>query len=255
MNKEKNYAINFTLFKTMGVYQMVDPSTKKLFGFNIFHFVIFTITIFSTITTILGLYGFFFEAHTYETTDSEIVFLLLYLLCIIIGTYKTVKIITNANKIWSLFNVLHDSFLSNKHSKRNFYKIIKCGEQTSTFFSVYFYLMAITVTLYTMVPIILNIYFHSDQTLQTETIRKVNILNLRYPISTETYNAFYKVVYVMEFIIVIFIGFGEIAFDILTMTINMIISAQYENIALACEALKPQVDNKNGNLIKVTIQI
>lgn len=59
MNREKNYAINFTLFKMTGAYQMVDPNTKKLFGFNIFNFVIITIIIFITIVTILGLNGFF----------------------------------------------------------------------------------------------------------------------------------------------------------------------------------------------------
>lgn len=211
---------------------------------------IITITIFTTILTIFGLYGFIFEAYTYETKDSDIVFLGLYFLCLTIGTYKATKMITNTDKIWSLFNVFHESFVSNRHSRKNCYKIIKRGEQTSTFFSVYSYLMAIAVTLFAMVPIILNIYLPSDQTLHAEMIRKYNIFNLRYPITMETYNAFYKVLNVMELITIIFIGFSEISFDVVVMTIIMITSAQYENIGLAREALKPQVDNKNGNLVE-----
>lgn len=171
------------------------------------------------------------------------------MLCIFIATYKTINVITNANEIWSLFNILHDSFLSNRHSKRNFYKIKNRGDQVTTFFSVYVYLMAITLTLFTMFPIILNTLFLSEQKQYAETIQKFNIINLRYPITVETYNIFYKVIYVMEFVMAIFTGFGEIAFDILLMTIIIIISAQYENIALACEALQPQVGNKNGNYL------
>lgn len=64
----------------VGVHRMVDLNTKNLIGFNIFNFPIITIIIFITILTIFELYGFLFEVHTYETKDSDIVYLCFYFL-------------------------------------------------------------------------------------------------------------------------------------------------------------------------------
>lgn len=247
MNEENNNAIHFTLFKIIGVYQMVDPSTTKIFGLNVYHLVHITLIILTSIMAIFGLSGFFFKIRdTYENIDFDKIIIIFYLIVMIIGNFKIFMVITNADKIWGLFNVSHERFLSSRHCKIHFCKVIQCGNRLSRFFNVYFCLMLITLTSYAMIPIILNTRSDTDQTQHGERFR--NALNLRYPISTETYNAFYILFYTMECIMVFYAGYGVFAFDLLAMTIVMIISVLYEIEALAIEALDQQADNEDGNL-------
>lgn len=254
MNKENKNAIHFTLFKIIGVYQMADPSSIKIFGFNVYHLVNITLIILSIVMTIFGLFGFFFINNDI-CESSDLVLIIFFVACIMVGHFKTSMIIYNANNIWSLFNVSHERFLSSRHSKRHFDKVVKCGDRLSKFFNGYFCLMLITMTLYAMIPIIINYHFAANKTLHGETIRKINIINLKYPITTEIYNAFYVVFYIMECILLFCVAYGIFAFDLFAMTILMIMSVLYEVVALAFEDLEEPVDNENGNLFELVLYI
>lgn len=254
MNKENKNAIHFTLFKIIGVYQMADPNSIKMFGFNVYHLVNVTLIILSTIMTIFGLSGFIFINNDI-CESSDLVLIIFFVTCITVGHFKTSMIINNANKIWGLFSVSHERFLSSRHSKKHFYKVVKCGDRLSKFFNGYFCLMLVTMTLYAMIPIIINYHFAANKTLHGEMIRKINVINLKYPVTTDIYNAFYVVFYILECILLFCVAYGIFAFDLFAMTMLMVISVQYEVVALAYEHLEEPMDSENGNSFELVLHM
>lgn len=156
MNKQKVYDTNLMVFKLIGVYQLIDPDSQKKFDFNIYHLVNIVLIIFTKSMTILGLSGFVYKVHkdTYNNNDVDTVFIMFYIVCSIIGNFKILVIIYNAKKFWNVFEITHESFLSNDFCKRNYYKIVNCGRLLSNFFKLYFYFLILTLTLYTIVLII-----------------------------------------------------------------------------------------------------
>lgn len=250
MNKQKIYDVNFTLFKLIGVYQMVDPNTQKIFGFNVYHFVNIVFITFTTIMTILGLSGFFYKVqnNNYNTSEVDIIFIIFSTVCITIGNLKIIIIIFKARQLWNMMEITDKSFLSNTFYRRNYHKILKCGDLLSKFFNLYFSFVLITLTSYAIVPIVLNAR-SIDATQNTETIQKMNIINLRYPFTTEIYNTFFKIFYASECIILFYTGFGVFALDLFSMTLLMVISYQYKLLASAFEVLEYRMDNKDGALL------
>lgn len=233
---------------------MVDPHSQKIFGFNVYHFVNIVFIIFTTSMTILGLSGFFYKVHNinYNHNDVDIIFLIFYIVCITIGNLKVIIIMFKARQLRNVLEITDESFLSNTFSKRNYYKIVKCSGLLSKFFNLYFIFLLLTLTSYAIVPIVLNARSINGTTQNTETIQKINIINLRYPFTVETYNAFFKIFYASECIILFYIGFGVFALDLLSMTVLVVISAQYKLIASAFEVLEYRVDDEDGALLVIT---
>jgi len=233
---------------------MVDPHCQKIFGFNVYHFVNVVFIVFTTSMTILGLSGFFYKVHNtnYNNSNVDTIFIIFYVVCITIGNFKIIIIIYKARQLRDMLEITDESFLSNTFYKRNYYKIVKCGGLLSKFFNLYFSFLLITLTSYAIVPIVLNAHSINGTTQNTETIKKMNIINLKYPFTVETYNAFFKIFYASECIMLFYIGFGVFALDLLSMTILMVISAQYKLIASAFEVLEYRVDDEDGALLVLT---
>lgn len=198
--------------------------------------------------TILGLSGFFYKVHNtnYNNSDVDVIFIIFYVVCITIGNLKVIIIMFKARELWNMLGVTDETFLSNTFYKRNYYKIVKCCDILSKFFNLYFSFLLITLTSYAIVPIVLNAHSINGSTQNTETIQKMNIINLKYPFTVETYNALFKLFYASECILLFYIGFGVFALDLLSMTILVVISAQYKLIASAFEVLEHRVDDEDG---------
>lgn len=247
---EKNYAFDLTLFKTIGYYQMIDPNCKKIFGFNIYNVINIVIVVFTSIITVIGLSGFFYKPDniTYEKTSFKDIQILFYLACIVIGNLKICITIYNAKKIWKLFKVAHESFLSNKYWKQNKHKINKCGKKFAKIFPWYLFIFLMTAFAWSIVPIVVNNHVASKETQNDENIYMTNIANMRYPITAKTYNKFYKGFYVSEFIVVWYSAYGLVVFDLFTLGLLQLLATHYEIIASAYENFK-MTKNENGEYI------
>jgi len=148
-----------------------------------------------------------------------------------------------------MLEIMNESFLSNTFYKRNYYKIVKCGDLLSKFFNWYFSLFLITLISYAIMPIVLNSRLLNGTTQNTDTIQKINTINLRYPFTTKTYNAYFKIFYVLECIILFYTGLGIFGLDLFLITLLTIISTQYKLLASAFEVLEYRLDNDDGALL------
>lgn len=172
--------------------------------------------------------------------------MLFYLACITVGNWKIIFIIYNSKTIFELFDIANDSFLSNKHCKKNFYKLVDCGKSFSKIFPWYFFLFFMTAFTWITMPLILN---NQGSTKINENIRIVNVVNLRYPITVKTYNSFYKELYIMEAIMCSYGAFGLVIFDVFLIAMLKLISTQYEIISSAYESLEFITLNDVGKFI------
>ncbi|XP_060849480.1 odorant receptor 67a-like [Rhopalosiphum padi] len=253
---EKNYAFDLTLFKIIGYYQMIDPNSKKIFGYNIYNVINMAIVIFTSIVTVIGLSGFFYKPDniTYEKISFKDIQILFYLACIMIGNLKIAITIYNAKAIWKSFNVAHESFLSNKYWKQNKHKINNCGKKFARIFPWYFFMFLMTAFAWSIVPIVVNNHVASKETQINENIYITNIANMRYPITAKTYNKFYKIFYVSEFIVVCYSAYGLAVFDLLILGLLQLMATHYEIIASAYENFICKIENENGKLSNEEIQ-
>lgn len=243
-NKEYKYAINLTLFKIIGIYQLVDPKSPKIFGFNIFKFINTTLIIISTAVIVVGLTGFFYKINnTIDNSLEENMQLIFYIACITVGNLKLLTVIINAKELRNLFYMLNGSFLHSKYCQKNFYKLIYCGKGFHRLFPWYLFLFFMTAVTWVSRPIILN---YQNSSKDTFYIAKVG--NLKYPITEETYNRNYIAIYLIECIIPVYSAYALVVFDLFLIAILKIISTQYEIVASAYETLECTAKNESESI-------
>lgn len=121
MIKENKNAINLTLLKHIGFYQIVDPNSPKIVGVNVYIVLHLLFIIFITIMAIIGLSGISYKSYEYLNNDlHQYMKTLFYLGCISVGNFKMITTIYNADIIWDLLDVVHASFLKSKHCNKNY---------------------------------------------------------------------------------------------------------------------------------------
>lgn len=238
MKTEKNYAINLTLFKIIGFYQLIDPDAVKIYGYNIYKIINIMLVTITTVITVVGLSGYTYQIDNYSLDDVfKSMKTLFYIACITIGNVKMIIIICNAEKLLKLFNIAHESFFSNKYCRQKYFKLVHHGHRLSTIFIWYFILFMSTGIMWMIVPIVILNNHHVDniQTQNNENIPKINVINLKYPISVNTYNKFYNTIYVIESVMTLYSAYGLVIFDIFLIAILQVISTYYEIISSAYE--------------------
>jgi len=159
-----------------------------------------------------------------------------------LGTTRAAVVIYNADELWKLFNISRESFLSNKYSKKNYFRMKNCKEQSVKTLVWYIFFFYMTALLWILLPNIKII----DETATNMVTRKINVLNLRYPITAETYNTYYIIIYVIEGILTSFCAFELAMFDIFLISTLQLISTQYEMVSSAYQNIALNVQNESG---------
>lgn len=231
MNSEEKYLINFTILKCIGFYQLVNPSSPKMFGYNVYRVIHISMVVLTTTVTVIGLTGFVYNNDEFINTSFKDMQVLFYLACITVGNLKIFIVIYNADEIWKLFNIAHELFLSSKFCKMNYFKIKCCGEQAVRTLHCYLIIFCMTAILWILLPNIVN----TDEAFTNKNNRKLNVVNLRYPVTTETYNTYYNRFYVLEVILCSYCTFGLVLFDIFLFVMLQLISTEYDIVSSAYE--------------------
>jgi len=245
MDTEKKFSVNFILLKLIGLYQMVNPKSPKMFGYNIYHVIHVFIVVLTTLVTVIGLTGLVYNNDKSLNNSFQDMQMLFYIACITVGNIKIIIIICNADEIWKTFDVEHESFLSNKYCKKNFFKINNCRKQSIRTLSLYIFLFYMAGILWIILPIIVN----TDEIVINKNIHKNNVVNLRYPIKVETYNIYYNWLYVIETILCGYCTFGLVVFDIFILAKLQLIATQYDILSSAYENIVFIDENEEGKSV------
>lgn len=245
MNEEDSYAISFTLLKFIGFFQMINPNSPKRFGYSIYHMIHIFLVVLTTTVAVTGLTGLIYHNNDSLNNGFQNIRILFSIAVQTIGNIKVIITICNADELWKTFEIAHESFSSNKYCKKNRFKVLNCRKhfrRTSIWYIIIFYMAAF---FWILLPNVVNI----DETATNNYIRKINILNLKYPIKVETYNTYYNAIYVIEAIVCVYSIFGLILFDIFLFEELQLISIQYEMLSSAYENMVFIDQNEDGKSI------
>lgn len=176
--------------------------------------------------------------------------LLFYIGCMTIVNVKLIMVMCNSEQIFYLFTVVHKSFLTSEHCKKNWHKIVNCGRQFRRIFPFYLFFFFMTGILWTTMPVIVNNYTAIGEIQNdSSTSRKRNIVNLRFPVTVSTYNTFYGVFFSVECLLVSYCTFGLVTYDLFLIALLLITSGHYEIVSSAYENFDFKSKHKNGNFI------
>lgn len=247
MNREKNHGINLTLLKVISVYQMLDPNTKRVFSINIYAFINMALVTITTIMTVVGLIGFVYKTDDSMDNGFKKMQMIFYIFSILSGNLKIITILYNSKMIWKLLDITHKSFLSNKCYETMYnYKLVNSWKQMLIYFRWYLLIFAITPVTWLTTPIIVNSNNANKEIQNNHTVHRVNVVNMMYPITEETYNKLYYAIYVMESVMCSYCGYSLVIFDLLIFTFLAIIATQYDMISCAYENLGLEAEGKFG---------
>lgn len=246
MNKEKKYGTYLMFLKFIGVYQMLDPNTKRVFNINIYALINMILIIITTIMTVIGLTGFVYNTDDSMDIGLKKMQMIFYIFSILSGNLKIITILYNSKAIQKLFSITQESFLSSKRYKIMYnFKMENCRKQMLKYYPWYLLIFIFTAVTWITTPIIVNTMANKE--IQNNyAIHRVNVVNMKYPINEETYNTFYYVIFVLESVMCMYCGFGLVIFDLLIFTFLAIIATQYEMIIYAYESLKFEDERNYG---------
>lgn len=193
---------------------------------------------------VIGLYGVF---NNYSVKHILISIQQIFVMILImVNVLKMMTITCNAEELWDLLNVSHESFLSSNHCKKYFHKLIERGK---LFERTYFLLVLIygcTTISWIIMPRIMSTFNVNEETQNIGNSYKFCIINFRYPVSLEDFNKYFDAFYLIEMILALFNSYGFTIFDLFITVILELISTQYEIVSTAYTNLEVIVENESG---------
>jgi len=236
IQNEKTCVFNIRLAKLTGFYQILDPETIKCRGRNAYQifvaFVLFYLLVIS-----IALFVSCLSLWTYYTSMSVMGFLEAtnsFYAC-----YKMWIVIYRSNDIWKCLSITRYGFTSLNYPKRDGQVLLDRWRARSVWytdmlagtycFSVVFYVVCCLAFSNDMVQI-------KNHDGSIGNFRQ-NVLNLYFFASDETYNEYYKTLFVFEALFMAGLTIAYLVFDILLLTLCLAIQCQMQMICAAFESV------------------
>jgi len=231
-NREKT-SCNIRLLKIMGLYQILDPKSDKLFGYNIYHIaVILAISYVCPFSVMLFVDGIYFwnyykvESIIHLSIAGYILFL----------CYKMMKIIRHSDKLWECLSITRFDLLSCSDQYNKPMEV--CRKRSILYMYTHAVFSYFPVFCWVICPLIFNNIFYTISDIKGSTNNyHMNVINVYVFISDETYNEFFGVFYVIEIIFTILTVMFLNIFNIHFITMCMAISGQLQTICSAFESV------------------
>lgn len=211
--------------KAMGLYQLLNPKTTKLFGYNIFK--LGSIILIIYLILIIGMYIMSIYYSRYEITE-----IFKYASVLVATTFALIKIcliIRNCDAFWEFLNFTSIRFLSfSGHQRTILIRAREISMRLTTIFTVSWFAIAVV---WILSPIIIkdnyiNVKFNNG----TFEQYRYNMLNLIFPVTGQFYNDNFLIFYFIETILLILYCFIMNIYDFLVITMCITISYQLKVI-------------------------
>lgn len=216
-------ALNLEYYKWVLWYNVFDPNGKKIFNYNLSHFIGFIIIIFVQCSIFIGIWGFFLETKNTIDITAQMSFWYL-VICNVSCTLKYAVFMYKATETWNLLNVVDIKFLKSRYCRKNIRKLKECKTKISQFTNYVSCFCCVIFVLWVIYPLVTNTNKKLNE--NPNELYK-NILSLRYPVTTNTYNQYFYFFYVVEFGIIIYFAYSILVDNFVVCTC-FIIATQYK---------------------------
>lgn len=234
--KNDDVIINLKLLKICGFYQMFDPTSAKIYNWNVYRLSFIVLFFMNQLIVFFGNVGFFVKM---EDNYSQFDYFFYAHTCIevYVSLCKVWILYYNADEIWELFNLTKLDFLRNEFNKKNMNILRESRDRNIKI--TYLYLIG---TLMVVIPWQIFPFATYMFTTVNDNLRFQNILNLRFPVTISTYNQYFFIFYIMEWLIFVSTVFVMIITEVFFITFCCAIIGQYELI----EETTKNIGHENG---------
>lgn len=230
--KENEYVFNFKLARLMGLYQILDPTTITLCGYNVYHIIMAVFKLYLYFMSLLG------PISLYYLTNDVIAF------TFYVGTvqnyiyscFKIIMFVNRSKDIWNLIDVTSFNFMSYRHYNRNIFT----NWRTICIWTSYMYIILVFFVLlcWSASP-----FVFSNTIVQIKNIDgsyskyQINVINSFVMLSDETYNKHLALFYCVELTAGVLFMYFTTIFDIFVIMICFALCCQMEAISSAVQSL------------------
>ncbi|XP_050520079.1 bumetanide-sensitive sodium-(potassium)-chloride cotransporter-like isoform X2 [Daktulosphaira vitifoliae] len=225
--KKKNI-LNYRLMKIGRLHLIFNSLNLHIFtkwSHVVILFILLIPLVFEFITAFCCILGYYYLSNDLNACVQMI----LIILAICTSTIKVIRFIKKPNEFWELFNVMRDDFLSfDDYNNDIIFKFKKkCTKLSNAYSLVWF----ISWMIWIFIPIFIKEYSVKIKS-GNRVIYRYNILNAFIGIvPIENYENLYLVIYVIEAVNVTHAMLIVVVYDVFTMSLCWILSAQLKTIA------------------------
>lgn len=233
-------AINLGLLKRYRFYHMFDPNGKRIFGWNVYRLSYVAFTVVVQCLVVFGTVGFF---TAMDDALSDIDFLLVlvvnlqYYLCLLRMTICLYRVAT----VRDVFDVSKIRFFTSRPCAKNLRLLHGYRERITRITNLYSGFCFPVMFFWVMLPAaIVAVAGRGDG--DGDHRRAQNIMNLRFPVSTRTYNRYFFAFYGMETVVGVFIMYVLLMVDVFFISFCWIIIAQNDVLSRSFESVGQGAD-------------
>lgn len=239
----KKYVINVRLMKLTGLYQLLDPNTPKLCGFNGFKIGSIIALLILVTTFVMCNISIYYVMEDF----TEVVNYSMVIVATSLVIFKLYFVIRNSATLWEFISFTSVDFLSyDGHQKA----IIDRARTISIAISNSFaFIWTAIIFVWMSLPIIKKgDYFNVKSTNGTYRQYQFNSLNLVIPVSAGFYNENFLWFYFIESIPLMIYSYSMMIYDCLVISIGITIAYQFKTVASSFRKLGH--DNINAYHVK-----
>lgn len=231
---ENKCILNLKLSKLVGLYQILDPNTGKMFGYNVYRVIVvlFSLTLFGVAT--------FFPMSLYYLKNDVMAFTF-NLGCsqnLAFCSYKMILILYHTGDIWECIEVTGLEFIAYEKYDRNVFNDWRGISWRIT--RVYIVFCVLVTVVFILDPLVFNTAMVTIKNIDGSFSNyRNNVLNTYMSLITdETYNnRYFYVFFATDTITVISFVYCSMVFDIIMLVICCALSCHLETISNAIGSL------------------
>lgn len=236
---EDEVLINLSLFKRNRFYHLFDPNSKKIFNYNAYR--IYNIVFIAIIQACYVISGIELYMEMDSVDDVNVLQILFIYFNNILCLLKITVFIYKADQIWDFIDLTRLDFLTSARCLDNERILNKCRD-TLIKITNFCYIMALMVFfIWLIFPLMIE--KNLDE-------RRQNIFNMLFPVSTNKYNQYFYIFYVLEIMMGWFIVYYMMMIDIFIVTFCWVTIIQYKILGRAFENIGYEDKVKNLRISK-----
>lgn len=229
--EEKKCILNIRLLKIAKMFEIFDPKSIKIRGYNVYQIINFVFIFINSMATVGSGWSVYCCLEDYYNAVQYLLISVVY----IYNSYKTYYLIRYSDAIWSCIDLTSIDFLSYGRYQTD---ILRMGRAGCIRFTNFLAVLWVGACFSWMIsPLLIKNYLLGDEQYKDGTINHLNVFNILFPVSIEFYNNNFILFYVMECIVMAYNSYILILFDIVIFPFFMTIYIQLKTISMAYKTI------------------
>lgn len=243
--------INLALFKRFYFYHLFDPNSKKIFNCNVYKVICIVSILISFGIVIYSGIGLCTEPkENVNIADPQTMQVILSYGLYVSSLAKIIIFLYKTDEIWNLFINSRIDFLKNDLCQKNIAILLKYRVKSIFVTNLLFSFDMILVCSWIMFPWVFNTFVGINNPNQ----RYLNLVNFFFPVTTDVFNRYYCIFYVMECFFMVLLFYTSTLSDIFIMSFCWTSIAHYKIITQAFATVGHEntaEDNHTSTSIKI----